>query len=325
MSNVAYTHTSTRYNNGVWSGSATIITTNGESTTITDDHENFQKIMEAIKNEDLDMIQSLMDVKSRFEGYVIGTGLQVRGHTVYLGDQPIRNSATEYLVSRMDQGLPVTGIPEFIERAAQADDDVFSRLFDFLLAGNNRIHPDGTFSAYKRVRGDYTSVHDGKTRNDVGTYVEMPRGLVEKNQDKTCSSGLHVCSFSYLKHFSGARVLECIVDPADVVSIPTDYNDAKMRVCKYFVKADITDTYAGDPLAEKVEEEEEEEKKFLTWDDVRIGLEVFHEDSGWCEIADVWVSGGRRKIEVVVEDSCGSSMIFEEHEFDQFTFESQWF
>ena len=72
----------------------------------------------------------------------------------------------------------------------------------------------------------------------------MPRNEVEDNPEKTCSAGLHVCSYDYLDNYSSSecdldRVVICEVDPQDVVSIPSDYNNAKMRVCKYKVIDEI--------------------------------------------------------------------------------------
>jgi hypothetical protein len=52
---------------------------------------------------------------------------------------------------------------------------------------------------------------------------------------------LHVCSQSYLGHFGGDRVIVCKINPKDVVSVPADYNNAKMRVCRYEVVSELKD------------------------------------------------------------------------------------
>ena len=69
--------------------------------------------------------------------------------------------------------------------------------------------------------------------------VSMPRQAVDDNPNNTCSHGLHVCSYEYLKNFTGERLVVCKVNPRDVVSIPTDYNHTKMRVCRYEVIQEI--------------------------------------------------------------------------------------
>jgi hypothetical protein len=73
--------------------------------------------------------------------------------------------------------------------------------------------------------------------NAPGTIVEMERNQVDDNKDQTCSTGLHFCGLSYLDHFGGndSRTVIVKIDPADVVSIPSDYNGAKGRACRYEV------------------------------------------------------------------------------------------
>ena len=61
----------------------------------------------------------------------------------------------------------------------------------------------------------------------------MQPNRVDDESSRTCSEGYHVCSKGYLQHFSGDVVISCTVSPADVVSIPKDYNHTKMRVCRY--------------------------------------------------------------------------------------------
>ena len=67
------------------------------------------------------------------------------------------------------------------------------------------------------------------------TTVSMPRNLVNEDKDKTCSEGLHFCSYDYLQHFGGARIVVLKINPADIVSIPADYNNSKGRCSKYQV------------------------------------------------------------------------------------------
>jgi hypothetical protein len=78
--------------------------------------------------------------------------------------------------------------------------------------------------------------------NSIGKIVEMERNEVDDNKDQTCSTGLHFCSQDYLPHFGNgydSRVVILKINPADVVSIPSDYNNAKGRACKYEVVGEI--------------------------------------------------------------------------------------
>jgi hypothetical protein len=75
--------------------------------------------------------------------------------------------------------------------------------------------------------------------NSPGKVVEMERHEVDDNRDVTCSTGLHFCGMSYLSCFGGDRTVIVKVNPADVVSIPSDYNDAKGRTCRYEVVGEL--------------------------------------------------------------------------------------
>jgi hypothetical protein len=79
--------------------------------------------------------------------------------------------------------------------------------------------------------------HTKTIDNSVGQVVSMPRYKVDDNRNNTCSSGLHFCSLSYLKNCFGFgdNVVILKINPRDVVSIPSDYNNSKGRCCLYEV------------------------------------------------------------------------------------------
>ena len=78
---------------------------------------------------------------------------------------------------------------------------------------------------------------------------------MDEDSTRTCSFGLHVCSYDYLPNFGtggGDRVVICEVNPRDVVAIPQDYNNTKMRVCKYKVIAEVEDYTEKDIFEDQV-------------------------------------------------------------------------
>jgi len=103
------------------------------------------------------------------------------------------------------------------------------------------ITSDGYFLAYKKVRPDFLDIHSGTMNNAPGQVVEMERNEVDDDQNRTCSAGLHFCSQEYLNHFgdSTSRTVIVKINPCDVVSIPTDYNNAKGRACRYEVIGEL--------------------------------------------------------------------------------------
>ena len=74
----------------------------------------------------------------------------------------------------------------------------------------------------------------------------MKRTDVCSDRHNTCAQGLHFCSIAYLPQYPGDRIMQVLVDPADVVSIPSDYSYTKGRtwqleVVKEIPKDQITD------------------------------------------------------------------------------------
>lgn len=129
------------------------------------------------------------------------------------------------------------------------DEGSMDGLFKFLKAARVPINTDGNLLTYKRINSNYKDCHTGKIDNSIGQVVSMERSKVTYDPTTTCAAGLHVCSYGYLGHFSGAKLVICEVEPHDVVSVPNDYHFAKMRCCRYTVKEEITTS--GDILASR--------------------------------------------------------------------------
>jgi hypothetical protein len=121
---------------------------------------------------------------------------------------------------------------------------VRNKLFEFLEFGNLPFTDDGNFVAYKKVDSNLLDIYTKTNVHTPGAEFEMDRALVDDDPTHTCSDGYHVCNFEYLPNYgsestSTDRIIACEIDPADVVSIPIDYNHTKMRVCKYKVLDEI--------------------------------------------------------------------------------------
>jgi len=113
------------------------------------------------------------------------------------------------------------------------DDSAIDGLFKFLKSAKIPINKEGNILTYKKINKNYTDCYTGKISNKIGETVTMPREKVDDNPNQTCSSGLHVCSYSYLSAFGGEKLVVCEVEPQNVVAVPNDYNNAKMRCCEY--------------------------------------------------------------------------------------------
>jgi hypothetical protein len=122
------------------------------------------------------------------------------------------------------------------------DKDVHTQLYNFIRSCGIALADDGHFLAYKRIRNDFKDIYSGTMDNSPGTIVEMPRFAVEKNPDRTCSAGLHFAAWDYLDKYASAsnnRTVLVKINPADVVSIPSDYNNMKGRASRYEVLREV--------------------------------------------------------------------------------------
>ena len=162
----------------------------------------------------------------KFKGFTIQGNLADAITTMYLNGRLKANDSMVLFLDNLTQN---------------PDSRVFDQLYPFMQHNDIRISDDGCLLAYKKVRGDYYDIHSGTIRNAPGDKPSMPRVMVQNDPTQTCSTGLHVCAKSYLPNFgndSSDKVVIVKVNPKDVVSVPYDYNGAKMRVCEYEVLAD---------------------------------------------------------------------------------------
>jgi hypothetical protein len=146
------------------------------------------------------------------------------------------------IVKFSNEGLPFKPLIKFATKIQKNPSfRAVNELFQFLEKNDHPITESGNFIAYKRVREDFKDIHSGTFDNSVGTVVKMERNKVNENPNVTCSHGLHVANWDYAHtQFSSHNpstdvMLEVEVNPADVVAVPTDYNQSKMRVCQYNV------------------------------------------------------------------------------------------
>lgn len=163
---------------------------------------------------------------------------------VFLDGKEIHGSLGQKFLEFINAKIEVTPLINFC-RKLRKNPSVSSidQLFGFLDANKHPITKDGNFIAYKKIRTDFKDYHSGTFDNSPGKVLEMPRERVDEDPTQTCSSGLHVANWNYANSsFYGGEghMVEVEVDPADVVAVPIDYNQGKMRTCRYKVVKVIT-------------------------------------------------------------------------------------
>ena len=207
--------------------------------TISKTHVTYQKVVDAIKAQDWDTVKDIIEPKQVVLNYGKGN-ISIKGETMYWKGKEFHNAIASRMIAMLQDGFTIEPLVLFMENLmTNPSKRAVTELYGFLEKNNLPITPDGCFLAYKKVRGNYFDVHSGTMDNSVGNLVEMERNEVDDNKDNTCSTGLHFCGQSYLSHFGGERVVIVKINPADVVSIPSDYNDAKGRACRYLVIGEV--------------------------------------------------------------------------------------
>ena len=165
---------------------------------------------------------------------------------VFFKNEAMHMSLADRMLQMLEEGYDLVPMAKFLENLmANPSHAAVKELYSFLEKGKMPITPDGYFMAYKAVGINFKDIHSGTYDNSIGCVCEMPRNKVDDDRNRTCSSGLHFCSFEYLPHFAHANghVMLVKINPCDVVSIPADYNDTKGRCSRYEVVAEYEGYY----------------------------------------------------------------------------------
>ncbi len=247
---------------------------NGEQYTITSDNPSYKQVLDAIKQgEDPAVIVDLFNTANAIGRYLNKSSLSKgdivvdvqHGELLYKGEV-IHGHVVDRILDFIAQGLPSDPLINFLNRLMQNPSKrAIEELYRFAEHKGLPITDDGKLLAYKGVNEDYTDCHTGKFDNRPGKSHEMKRNLVDDDARQACSNGFHVGSLEYATGF-GRRTVIVEVDPADVVSVPFDSNNQKMRVCKYRVVCDYkgalnnTIAKATDPYdAYELDEDDDDE------------------------------------------------------------------
>lgn len=218
-----------------------------QSHTIAVDHVNYQEILDRLVEEKYDGIVELLDIASSITLASEGAVTVLDGCVCYNGNEVI-NPLTDRILRFVKEGLPFKPMTRFLENLMENPSRTsIQELYLFLEEATLPITEDGCFLAYRKVDNEYMSYHpnpDGtKNSNKIGEVIEQKRNEVDDIRDNLCSNGLHFCSMSYLPKYHGGsgRVMIVKINPSEVVSIPSDYNNAKGRCCKYEVVGEHTE------------------------------------------------------------------------------------
>jgi len=209
------------------------------------DHPARTAILSAIKAKSWAKVNDLMNPLKAVISYGKGK-LAVRvedNEVVYKGDT-IDGALGKRLMEMMQNSMPIDYLLKFVDKARlNPSHRAQKELYGFIEYGQLPITADGNFLARKVVRSDFRDKHTGTIDYTPGKVVSMPRHKVDDDSRNTCSSGLHVYSKDYSRNFAsyGDKFLLVEIDPTNVVAVPPDYSNTKMRVCAMKVVKELTD------------------------------------------------------------------------------------
>ena len=205
---------------------------NGTHSVIGDDHQLFDQISEAVKNKNYDRVLELADLRQSVKAFLTpDNAFTLENDLIVFEGRSFSQAVTDKVLRMIQGGNPAAPLYAFLRNVRQNPSVVAQdELLLFCAANGFMITEDGFILAYKKVTADYKDCHTGTVDNSVGQKPSMAREAVDPDRDRTCSRGFHFAAYNHAKDFGGAHLMLLRVNPADVVAIPSDYDNEKGRV-----------------------------------------------------------------------------------------------
>lgn len=214
------------------------------------EHKNYDILVSSIKNS---------DEATFIANFSVGKAVQkwseddfvFKDGSIYYGEEPINDVICRIIFQMIEEGFNHKPILAFLRNLyCNPSKTSIDELYDWISNMSLAITDDGHFLAYKYVKiysgdgkkdahgrilkcGDFVDTHSQTYRNNIGDVNIMSRNKVDDNRNIHCGSGFHVGTLEYVA--SSPVIIICKVNPADVVSIPSDCGCQKLRCCKYEV------------------------------------------------------------------------------------------
>ena len=229
----------------------------GEAYTFDKNHHNYNALIRHLKSGNVEHFEAAYDVASSVEHFCDGY-VHVKNGTLNWNGIPMPELFTDRILDMKKEGFDFDSMLNFMcNLNDNPSDKSILELFDFMQNKNLPITQDGHFLAYKAVRPDFKDIYSGSIDNSVGEVVEVDRSKVDSNRNRHCSAGLHVGAIDYVTSYGGInldnhddndsdggnQIVICKVNPADVVSVPSDAKFQKLRACRYEVVAIFEDVF----------------------------------------------------------------------------------
>jgi len=231
----------------------------GKQYTINASNPAFPNALKAYKESDWQgLVDSIHPANKLHRLYFQYENIEVKDGNVYIDGDAVTSIVAERVLNALAGDVDAVHIFKFMTRLQlNPSKRAVDELYTFLEHKNLPITDSGTFLAYKAVRSDYSDKHTGTFFNTVGSVLTMPRNKVDDDKEVGCSYGFHAGTLEYASDFANHydKMVVVEIDPADVVSIPTDCNFQKLRTCRYKVVAEYEKPLVEDKYTSNFETE----------------------------------------------------------------------
>lgn len=223
---------------------------NKKSYIINKDNPGYSRILDILHTSNYeecgDQLLSLATVKDAIISYVKSADIEIKNDEIYYKGSVVHNCLTERILDLCRNNYPFEPMLKFLENILENPSfRAVNELYKFLEHKGLPITSDGCFIGYKKVQDDYKDWYSGKYDNSVGAKPKMDRREVDEDSTKDCSYGFHIGTLEYARddfHSGSGRIMICKVNPKDCVSVPSDFNFSKLRVCEYEVIDELENT-----------------------------------------------------------------------------------
>lgn len=223
----------------------------GKNHTVRRGAPNFGGLVAALEAGDEDAARGYLTVKTAIETWAKGL-FKLAGGKIIHGEDSLPDSLSARIFDMITKGDDPQSLLNFWERLSKNPSwRSVNQLWGFLANKGIPIDQDGFILAYKGVNADWTDCHSGKIINTPGSTHKMPRNKISDDDTVACHFGYHVGALDYAQGFKpgNGKLIICKIDPEDVVCIPKDAGQQKMRTCRY----EVIGIYSGSRMSSTVE------------------------------------------------------------------------
>lgn len=170
--------------------------------------------------------------------------VQVFDNQITFNNKPVHNVVTQRILEFAQENFPFDYLCKFLEKLMENPSERSrEQVYSFMERYKCPITEDGDVLFFKVVTLGLKDCHTNTIDNSLGQIVKIDRKLVDDNPDSACGSGLHCAEWTYCESFGGdnTNVIMVKVNPKNIVSVPSDSNVRKLRVCEYEVVKVIGD------------------------------------------------------------------------------------